>query len=592
MSLPSAKKRKIFDDRYEVIAIVGRGLDSVVYQARHLGGTQQEVALKVLINNKPKNSMTERLRKEALTLVSCRHKFVVRLDDFHSVADLCYLSMEFAPFGDLRKYIAGRGSPLSPESGELFLRQALEALDFVHATGVLHRDIKPDNVLVISEKEIRLADFGLALLPGDEIDLKELQNGVGSMDYIPPELLDGERYDSRSDLYSLGVCFYEALAGFHPFAKAPLSEQKSIRLDATIKPLNEVNPAIPANVSAVVASLMRYSAGDRFQSAPEALRALSDPDFRGTASPTNSENNPADFNSGEDVREEIGSRAPANSDKTEHDFTTNFDDFFKEFDEANSSAAGADDPVASEPSKPTEEISPQRVQQLIEQDAIERASTAMNQSESDTRNYYAGDREFDFTNDFDEEIVSNEDKAGGRARWTDRRGRVGSLVVGSHSLARSLMVGGIAAVVTIAAVLVAHLRASDPIPTDSRDSATMNNEEATEPQTASAADGFPRVSSGTYAGNIQGVLPGVISPLALISRPEHNELVVVIGIEGWSPATVSTLSDGDAPSSTVVVRSNGVVLSLTGTTSLDEITGTFSNAITGESGVWRVRKSS
>jgi hypothetical protein len=154
------------------------------------------------------------------------------------------------------------------------------------------------------------------------------------------------------------------------------------------------------------------------------------------------------------------------------------------------------------------------------------------------------------------------------------------------------MVGGMAAVVTIAAVLLANLRASDPTPTDSRDVEAINSEDTTEPQTTSSADGFPRVSSGTYAGNIQGVLPGVISPLALISRPEHNELVVVIGIEGWSPATVSTLSDGDTPSSTVVVRSNGVVLNLTGTTSPDEIIGTFSNAITGESGVWRVRKSS
>jgi hypothetical protein len=122
MSLPNPKKRKIFDGRYEVISIVGRGIDSVVYHARHLSGAQQEVALKVLVNNKPKSSMTERLRKEALTLVSCRHKYVVRLDDFHSVADLCYLSMEYAALGDLRKYITAQGTPLSPELGAEFLR--------------------------------------------------------------------------------------------------------------------------------------------------------------------------------------------------------------------------------------------------------------------------------------------------------------------------------------------------------------------------------------------------------------------------------------------------------------------------------------
>ena len=279
MSLPNAKKRKIFDGRYEVLSIAGRGSDSVVYHARHLTGSQHEVALKVLINNKPKTSLTERLRKEALTLVSCRHKYVVRLDDFHSVADLCYLSMEYAPLGDLRKYLKASGAPLDPDRTKVFLRQALEAIDFVHATGVLHRDIKPDNILVINEGEIRVADFGLALLPGDDIDLSELKNGVGSLAYLPPEVLEGERYDTQSDLYSLGVCFYEALAGSHPFERATLSEQLTARQDHNIKALHELNAAVPKGLSAVIGRLMRYSAQQRFASAMEALRALADPSF-------------------------------------------------------------------------------------------------------------------------------------------------------------------------------------------------------------------------------------------------------------------------------------------------------------------------
>ena len=96
MALPSNTKRKIFDGRYEVLSIVGRGIDSVVYHARHVSGSNQEVALKVLLNHKNPTLLSERLRKEALTLVSCRHKYVVRLDDFHSVDNLCYLSMEYA----------------------------------------------------------------------------------------------------------------------------------------------------------------------------------------------------------------------------------------------------------------------------------------------------------------------------------------------------------------------------------------------------------------------------------------------------------------------------------------------------------------
>jgi serine/threonine-protein kinase len=161
MALPNSNKRKIFDGRYEVISIVGRGTDSVVYHARHAASPTQEVALKVLLSQKEKTSVTERLRKEALTLVSCRHRYVVRLDDFHSIGDLCYLSMEYAQAGDLRKYLNQRGAPLNAEISERFLRQTLEALDFVHARIQVHVIAHEQrflflNILVFEEKPIVL----------------------------------------------------------------------------------------------------------------------------------------------------------------------------------------------------------------------------------------------------------------------------------------------------------------------------------------------------------------------------------------------------------------------------------------------------
>ncbi len=123
MTLPNNSKRKIFDGRYEILSIVGRGAESVVYHARHISGAAQEVALKVLVQKKStsstagRESLSDKLRKEALTLVSCRFKYVVRLDDFHSVDQLCYLSMEFAPLGDLTKFISANGACLSPTQG-------------------------------------------------------------------------------------------------------------------------------------------------------------------------------------------------------------------------------------------------------------------------------------------------------------------------------------------------------------------------------------------------------------------------------------------------------------------------------------------
>lgn len=601
MSLPSAKKRKIFDGRYEIISIVGRGLDSVVYHAKHLSGGQQEVALKVLINNKPKSSLTERLRKEALTLVSCRHKYVVRLDDFHSVADLCYLSMEYAPLGDLRKFIVNSGKPLSPELGAEFLRQSLEGMEFIHATGVLHRDLKPDNILVINEKEIRLADFGLALLPGDELDLEELQNGVGSLSYLPPELLDGKFYDSRSDLYSLGVCFYEALAGYHPFDQVSLSEQLEVRQDKNIKPLHEINPLIPKHVSAVVATLMKYSADDRFQSSLEALRALSNTNFSGA---TTSFDTPAhaepDSLGGVESNKEYSTPvsaenyAAANNDETDSAFTDDFEDFFG--DTEYSTAQSASEPITTSPDKSTssadtEEMSAQRVQQLIQQDAKQKSLSQARRDvpvEAPTSSPSASAAHLEkMARELEGEDFS---KAPHRKYIKPAQVSLLNKILNMHLIARTLVVGACAAVITIGIVLVSHLKPSKLLPASLSAPEQAESEHSAEEVETSNDSLFPHLPAGTYAGSIQGVLPGVTSPLALISRPEQNTVTVVIGIEGWTPSTVSTEVEEGEASSTIVVRSNSVLLNMKGITSPNEVSGTFSNSITGETGEWSVRK--
>lgn len=271
---PAAKKRKIFDGRYEILSIVGRGACSVVYHARHAVAPGSEVALKVLLNEKDQKSNGEKLRKEALAMVSSRHKYVVRLDDFHSVGELCYLSMEYAPESDVRKYAAKSGGKLNAVQAELFLLQVAEALAFIHRAGIVHRDIKPDNILVVSPKEIRLADFGVAVLPGEKSSLAELQKGVGTMDYMGPEVLEGRTYDAQSDIYALGVTFYELLSGKHPFANAPLVEQLNIRKDGKFPHLREVAPEVPTHLANVIMQSMSYDSSKRFASTKDLAQAL------------------------------------------------------------------------------------------------------------------------------------------------------------------------------------------------------------------------------------------------------------------------------------------------------------------------------
>jgi serine/threonine protein kinase len=644
MALPNSNKRKIFDGRYEVISIVGRGTDSVVYHARHAASPTQEVALKVLLSQKEKTSVTERLRKEALTLVSCRHRYVVRLDDFHSIGDLCYLSMEYAQAGDLRKYLIQRGAPLDAEIAERFLRQTLEALDFVHATGVIHRDIKPDNILVLNEREIRLADFGLALLPGDEPSIEELQSGVGSFGYLPPEVLEGVRYDQRSDLYSLGLCFYEMLSGKNPFESASMMEQLDIRSDNRVPLLHENNPEIPEHLSSVIAKLMRYDANNRFQSALEALKALNDPDaitslidspglsktttqetisaspqsaaLVAEATPAAQESTTPDFIQPFDVVEPIVEPTPsanysnvANVDEplealAETEDAKSSHVFDDTDNEATDSSDATDDSYegGERISQPTEKIDLERIKEILAKDAKQKSEAASRRALREKPSTTTKARPAPLP------TVTLKGKSAGTS--TQSRGAL-STISGIFTRIpygmRPVAVGLFTALLTIIVVSAAQIlpfggseNTEAIAPTTDGDASLASSQSSIPSDPSSAGSPFPKLAGGVYAGEIQGVIPGLTSPFSFISLPKQGMLAVIIGIEGWTPVMVSQeieavaeekgqSSTEDAPAM-IVVRSNGVILNITGTGSSDIIEGTFANAVTGESGSWKVKK--
>jgi serine/threonine protein kinase len=641
MSLASAKKKKLLDGRYEVLSIVGRGAESVVYHARHVQGPEQEVALKVLVSQKDPNSLMERARKEALTLVSCRHKYVVRLDDYqpYESAKLCYLSMEYAPLGDLRKYLESTNPQLSFEKAELFLRQMLEALSFVHSTGVIHRDVKPENILLVSDSETRLADFGLALLPGDEASLDELRHGVGTFPYLPPEVLDGIRYDSRSDLYALGLCFYEALVGEHPFASLPLAQQRDARDDSAIKPLELVRPGIPTPLASVVTRLMRCRAEERFQSADEAIAALNDPNFSLT---------PSD--------------SPGISRFTPLSGAANVDEPLREESEYSAAVGdyeGRTDDEEGAPrrvSNPTERIDLERIKEILAKDSQLKAEAAARRAKRDqamkgitteptpapssdltpespeiepvaeepaftenepprpTRipkkksNFFLVVFAFlaltivavgvlstikSFLREPKTELTSDATQAQATVDPVHREAdsQEGAQTAAQDESQTSVEVGDAVATNTSSVASDSIPQAEDTVvPPAVVAVAQEPIEKSSEKVEQVAPVGFPRIPKGLFVGQMNGLPTSKKVPFALLSFPDQNALAVIIGIEGWTPVMVSTNLTNDDPSETVTVRSGGVIITLTGTLNGTTVQGTFRNSITGETGSWSVKQ--
>ena len=244
-SSAAESKPKVFDSRYYIYEIVGRGASSVVYRAKHVLNDKRELALKVLLPQNGKEFNSDLLRHESLALITARHNYVIRLEDFRSVDSICYLAMEYASLHNLAKYYGENKANILPVQLERYLTQITEALSFMHNIGMCHRDIKPDNILLINDRQARLSDLGMTTLPGQKTSVEELKNGIGTFDYMPPEVLKGKDFDPRADIYSLGLSFYELFSGSHPFKNLSLGQSLIARETQNIVPLKSLLPDIP-----------------------------------------------------------------------------------------------------------------------------------------------------------------------------------------------------------------------------------------------------------------------------------------------------------------------------------------------------------
>jgi eukaryotic-like serine/threonine-protein kinase len=273
-------------DRYVLERQIGRGGMATVYLARDLKH-DRPVALKVLHSELAATLGPERFLREIKLAARLQHPHILSVHDSGETAGYLWFTMPYVEGESLRARL-NREKQLPLEEALSIGRQAAEALDYAHRHGVVHRDIKPDNIL-LSEGHALVADFGIGRALGmAQTGARLTDSGVvvGTPAYMAPEQAMGEATDARSDVYSLGIVVYEMLAGEPPFTGPTAQAVLAKRFSGDMPRLRLLRPAIPEGVEQTVSRALTPVPADRFQTAAELCRAL-------TTAPSSSDGYPA-----------------------------------------------------------------------------------------------------------------------------------------------------------------------------------------------------------------------------------------------------------------------------------------------------------
>ncbi len=273
MASENHKKKRI--GRYEILDEIGRGGMAIVYRAIDTS-LKREVALKLLHPHLASHSESrKRFRREAHAVARLHHISIVEVYDYSDEdGEEVYIVMELVDGTTLRKFLSDCGeSPLAAEAAALIARQIFFALSKAHEEGVVHRDVKPENILIGTDGIIRLSDFGIAHLVG--LDQMTVTGQIlGSPAYMSPEHIEMAELDARADIFSVGTMLYEMAVGSLPFqGNNPHQIIKRIIEGYYDHPL-VVKPAVGHHVAAVIVRCMQQDSSQRYQSASEAVADL------------------------------------------------------------------------------------------------------------------------------------------------------------------------------------------------------------------------------------------------------------------------------------------------------------------------------
>ena len=262
---------KMLDDRYEILELIGSGGMANVYKAR-CHRLNRLVAIKILKSDLADNAdFRRRFHDESQAVAQLSHANIVSVYDVSTNPDLEYIVMELIDGITLKQYMERRGRMDWRESLH-FITQIMRGLSHAHSRGIIHRDIKPQNIMVLRDGSVKVADFGIACLANAGQTLT--QEALGSVHYISPEQARGDRIDARSDIYSAGVVLYEMLTGRLPFEGDSAVSVAIQHLSSVPLAPRDIDPSIPEPLELICMKAMNSDPNKRYASADAMIEDL------------------------------------------------------------------------------------------------------------------------------------------------------------------------------------------------------------------------------------------------------------------------------------------------------------------------------
>ena len=262
---------KMLDNRYEILERIGTGGMAIVYKAK-CHRLNRLVAIKILKSDLAQNEeFRRRFNAESQAVAQLSHPNIVSVYDVSRGGDMEYIVMEMIDGITLKQYMEKRGQ-LNWRESLHFITQIMRGLSHAHSRGIIHRDIKPQNIMVLRDGSVKVADFGIACLADSAQTLT--QEALGSVHYISPEQARGDRPDARSDIYSSGVVLYEMLTGRLPFEGESAVSVAIQHLSSIPLAPREINPDIPEQLELICMKAMAPDLEHRYQSADAMIADL------------------------------------------------------------------------------------------------------------------------------------------------------------------------------------------------------------------------------------------------------------------------------------------------------------------------------